>query len=55
MSKKNRKKMAPAQSPTQPTTPPEPEKQGGRISVREWVLLLTALAQLVTAVISLLK
>ncbi|MGG4196094.1 hypothetical protein ABEW50_21860 [Paenibacillus jamilae] len=38
-----------------PKPPPEPKKQGDRISVREWVLLTTAFAQLVTAVISLLK
>ncbi|NOJ72818.1 hypothetical protein [Paenibacillus alvei] len=46
MSKKKKKTPAP---------PPESKKQGDRISVREWVLLLTAIAQFVTAVISLLK
>ncbi|MCY7487264.1 hypothetical protein [Paenibacillus alvei] len=46
MSKKKNKTPAP---------PPESKKQGDRISVREWVLLLTAIAQFVTAVISLLK
>ncbi|MCY9579542.1 hypothetical protein [Paenibacillus alvei] len=38
-----------------PTPASEPKKLGDRISVREWVLLLTAIAQFVTAVISLLK
>ncbi|MCY9544859.1 hypothetical protein M5X00_06290 [Paenibacillus alvei] len=46
MSKKKKKTPAP---------PPESEKKGDRISVREWVLLLTALAQFVTAVISFFK
>ncbi|WP_163974666.1 hypothetical protein [Paenibacillus alvei] len=46
MSKKKKKTPAP---------PPESEKKGDRISVREWVLLTTAFAQLVTAIISLFK
>lgn len=46
MSKKKKKTPAP---------PPESDKKGDRVQVREWVLLLTALAQLATAVISLLK
>ncbi|BFH11211.1 hypothetical protein P4K96_01045 [Bacillus cereus] len=44
MSKKNKKR------PKEP-----PQQKDDRVQVREWVLLLTALAQLATAVISLFR
>ncbi|GAC42824.1 hypothetical protein [Paenibacillus popilliae] len=38
---------------SQPKEPPQ--QKDDRVKVREWVLLLTALAQLATAIISLLR
>lgn len=46
--------MAKKKKQTRPPQPP-PQQKDDRVKVREWVLLLTALAQLATAVISLIR
>ncbi|MDG0871006.1 hypothetical protein FLT15_31630 [Paenibacillus thiaminolyticus] len=46
--------MAKKKKQTRPPQPP-PQQKDDRVQVREWVLLVTAIAQLATAVISLLR
>lgn len=53
--KKRNKQARPPQQETQQEQQAEPQQKDDRVKVREWVLLLTALAQLATAIISLLR